>query len=124
MGRVKKCKGEKRGTWFPIGDRFRFVELGNVDAQRSTDNLKVLKELIVANQNMYPNIDRWFAEKVVPGLRSSERIAYVAFEDERPIASAVLKVGDKSKFCHLRVHQDFQDMDLGQMFFTQMTLEV
>ena len=109
---------------FPLATRFRFVELGRVDAQRSTDNLKVLKELIVANQNMYPTIDRWFAEKVVPGLRSCERIAYVAFEDERPIASAVLKVGDKSKFCHLRVHQDFQDMDLGQMFFTQMTLQV
>lgn len=109
---------------FPLATRFRFVELGKLDAQRSTDNLKVLKELIVANQNMYPSIDRWFAEKVVPGLRSSERIAYIAYEDERPIASAVLKLGDKSKFCHLRVHQDFQDMDLGQMFFTQMTLEV
>lgn len=73
---------------------------------------------------MYPNIDRWFAEKVVPGLRSSERVAYIAFEDEQPIASAVLKLGDRSKFCHLRIHQNFQDMDLGQMFFTQMTMEV
>jgi len=124
MAQLKKPRSEKTDMLFPLATRFRFVELGKVDAQRSSDNLKVLKELIVANQNMYPNIDRWFAEKVVPGLRSSERIAYVAFEDERPIASAVLKVGDKSKFCHLRVHQDFQDMDLGQMFFTHMTLEV
>jgi predicted transcriptional regulator len=124
MAQLKKPRSEKTDTLFPLATRFRLVELGKVDAQRSTDNLMVLKELIVANQSMYPGIDRWLAEKVVPGLRSTERVAYVAYEDERPIASAVLKLGDKSKFCHLRIHQDFQDMDLGQMFFTQMTLEV
>ena len=72
---------------------------------------------------MYPNILKWFDHKVVPGLRSSERIAYIGYEGEHPIASAVLKVGDNSKFCHLKIHRDFQDLDLGQLFFTQMTLE-
>jgi predicted transcriptional regulator len=124
MALLKKSRSQKTGTLFPLATRFRLAELGKLDAQKSTDNLKTLKELIVANQRMYPNIDRWFDDKVVPGLKSSERIAYVAYEDERPIASAVVKVGEKSKFCHLRVHENFQDMDLGQMFFTQMTLRV
>jgi len=124
MEPLKRPKPPKNDTLFPLATRFCFVELGKVDARRETDNLRVLKELILANQQMYPNIDRWFVQKVVPGLKTLERLAYVAYEDERPIASAVLKLGDKSKFCHLRVHQDFQDLDLGQMFFTRMTLEV
>ena len=102
---------------------FRFARLGETEAKRSTDNLKILRGLIVENQPMYPNIDRWFDKKVVPGLRSSERIAWVAYEGENAIASAVLKLGRKSKFCHLRIHQNFQDLDLGRMFFSQMTLE-
>jgi len=124
MVQLRKHSPDRNGTLFPLATPFRFVELGKIDAQRSTDNLRVLRDLIVANQEMYPNIDRWFSRKVIPGLRSSERVAYVAFEDERPIASAVLKLGENSKFCHLRIHQEFQDMYLGQMFFTQMILDV
>jgi len=72
---------------------------------------------------MYPAIERWFEQKVVPGLKSAERIAWVAYEGDSAVASAVLKLGRKSKFCHLRIHQDFQDLDLGRMFFSQMTFE-
>jgi hypothetical protein len=97
--------------------------LGPEDARKETDNLRILRELLLANEGMYPGIDRWYAEKVVPGLKNSQRIGYVAFEDERPIASAVLKLGGSAKFCHVRIHENFRDLDLGQMFFTQMTLE-
>jgi predicted transcriptional regulator len=123
MAQLKQHNHQETESLFPLATRFRIVELGRVDAQRWTDDLAILKELITANQAMYPSIDRWFARKVVPGLRSSERIAYVAYEDDNPIASAVLKLGDRSKFCHVRIHRSFQDMDLGQMFFTQMALE-
>jgi predicted transcriptional regulator len=102
---------------------FHFARLGETEVKRSTDDLKILRGLIAENQPMYPNIARWFDNKVVPGLRSSERIAWVAYEGESAIASAILKLGRKSKFCHLRIHQNFQDLDLGQMFFSQMTFE-
>src|SRR5439155_22534 len=114
---------QETGTLFPLEGKFRILELGRSDACGWSDHVKVLKELLVANEDMYPNIDRWFTAKVVPGLRSSQRIAYVGYEDEKPIASAVLKLGMRSKFCHLRIHKDFQDLDLGQIFFTQMTFE-
>lgn len=102
---------------------FRFAKLAAAEAKRSTDDLKILRELITENQPMYPNIDHWFDSKVVPGLRSSERIAWIAYEGENAIASAILRLGKKSKFCHLRIHQNFQDLDLGRMFFSQMTFE-
>jgi predicted transcriptional regulator len=108
---------------FPLAPVFRIIEIKSEDAKRATDNLRTLQALIVANESAYPHIARWFKDKVVPGLKASERVAYVAVEGEKPIASAVLKLGTRSKFCHLRIHRDFQDLDLGQMFFTQMTLE-
>ena len=123
MAALKQFSLLETGTLFPLTNPFRIVELKSADARKWTDDVRILKHLIVANEPMYPNIDSWFTEKVIPGLKSSERIAYVAYEGDNPIASAVLKLGKRAKFCHLRIHQDFQDLDLGQMFFTQMTLE-
>lgn len=123
MAQLREHKHLRNELLFPLATRFRLVRLGKADAQRLSDNLTILRELIVANEQMYPDIHGWFSNKVVPGLQRSERVAYIAFENEHPIASAVLKLGTNAKFCHLRIHEDFQDMALGQMFFTQMTFE-
>jgi predicted transcriptional regulator len=124
MAQFRQFSNRESGTLFPLSGRFRIVQLGKDDALKWTDDLQVLKRLILASQDKYPKIERWLDEKVMPGLRSAERIAWVAYEEDRPIASAVLKLGDRAKFCHLKIDQDFQDMDLGQMFFTQMAMEV
>ncbi|MGA1998770.1 MAG: ASCH domain-containing protein [Terriglobales bacterium] len=123
MAQLRQYSAPQTGSLFSTVGQFRIVEIKSEDARRITDNLNVLRGLIATSESMYPNIQRWFDSKVVPGLRSSQRIAYVAYEGDAPIASAVLKLGDRSKFCHLKIHRNFQDMDLGQMFFTQMTLE-
>lgn len=126
MARLKRknlVKSDLCELLFPPTPSFRLVELGAFHAQNQTDELKTLQRLLLANEEMYPEIGRWYSEKVIPGLKNSERVAYIAFEDETPIASAVLKRGENAKFCHLRIQENFQDLDLGQMFFSQMTLE-
>jgi predicted transcriptional regulator len=123
MATLKKSVKHATLDLFPRKGDFRFARLGETEAKKTTDDLNILRGLIVENQPMYPNIDRWFDRKVIPGLRSSERIAWVAYEGENAIASAILKLGRKSKFCHLRIHQNFHDLDLGRMFFSQMTFE-
>jgi predicted transcriptional regulator len=121
--RTKHLKGDLTELLFAPTPSFRILELGENDAREQTDGLNVLRGLLLANESMYPEIGRWYSDKVVPGLKSYERVAYVAFENETPIASAVLKRGEHAKFCHLRIHENFRDLDLGQMFFTQMTFE-
>ena len=111
------------GRLFPETPHFRLAVLGRDDARRDSDDQRTLRKLLLENEAMYPTIGRWYEEKVLPGMKDRMRIAYVAYLDERPIASAVLKLGTHAKFCHLRVLQGFQDQDLGQMFFTLMTLE-
>jgi predicted transcriptional regulator len=123
MADLRQRNFQQNHSLFALAPNFRIVKVGKADAKWTTDNLRTLESFVVASENMYPSIGRWFKEKVVPGLKTSERIAYVAYEGEATIASAILKLGARSKFCHLRIHQDFQDLDLGQMFFTQMTLE-
>ncbi len=123
MSSVRRSSVGSTLELFPKRTQFSFEQLGPLDAKKLSDNLAVLRELIVSNEQMYPSIDHWFSEKVIPGLRSSERIAWLAYEGESPVASAILKRGINSKFCHLRIHPGFQDLDLGQMFFTQMTME-
>jgi predicted transcriptional regulator len=117
-------KGDLCELLFPPTPSFRFAELKAFDAQNQTDELKTLQRMLLANEEMYPGIRHWYMDKVIPGLKNSERVAYIAYEDETPIASAVLKRGGHAKFCHLRIHENFRDLDLGQMFFSQMTLEV
>ena len=122
--RIKPLKGDLTELLFAPTPSFRILEIGESDARKKTDGLSILRNLLLANESMYPTIGRWYSDKVVSGLISSERVAYVAFENDTPIASAVLKRGEHAKFCHLRIHENFRDLDLGQMFFTQMTLEV
>jgi predicted transcriptional regulator len=100
------------------------VELGGTHAQEGSPRLETLRNLITQREDMYPGIDLWFARKVVPGLKSRERVAFVAYEENRPIAAAILKVGKNTKFCHLHLDEDFRHKDIGQLFFTLMTFSV
>src|ERR1017187_10547052 len=114
---------EPSGRLFPDSPPFKIVKLGESAARKQTDNLKTLHGMLLESEPMYPAIGRWYSEKVLPGLRTSERVAYLAFENERPVASAVLKLGEHAKFCHVRIHEGFRDLNLGQMIFTQMAFQ-
>jgi len=103
---------------------FRVVRLTEADARGDTDHLKKLRELVLENEPMYPNIETWFDEKVIPGLRAEERIGYVGYLDEKPAVSAVVKRGEAAKFCHLRIKEELQNIHLGEAFFALMGLEV
>ncbi len=108
---------------FPKIENFRIIRLCEIDAINITDHLRDFKDLILENQPMYPNIDKWFDRKVVPGMKSSERIGYIGYFDEKPVASAVVKRGMFAKFCHLRIKEDLQNIHLGEAFFALMGLE-
>jgi predicted transcriptional regulator len=103
--------------------QIRISTLGRKDAEALTDQVKILKEQIATNDDQYPGIDQWFATKVLTGLRSGERKAYLAFENEKPIAAAILKLGSSAKICHLCINEDHRGADLGQLLFIQMTMD-
>jgi len=103
---------------------FQVVRLGEKDARGNTDHLRNFRELVLENQDMYPHIDKWIDQKVIPGMKTLERVSYIGYVDEIPAVSAVVKRGKYSKFCHLRVKEDLQDMHLGEAFFALMGSEI
>ncbi len=111
---------ELDGRLFPDSPPFKLVKLGESAARKQIDELKILEGMLLESEPMYPTIGRWYREKVLPGLKTSERVAYLAYEGERPVASAVLKFGEHAKFCHVRILENFRDLNLGRMIFTEM----
>ena len=109
---------------FSSNYRLNIVKLNPSDVILQSDNLKIFGELIIKHEDMYPDIDKWLKNKVVPGIKSRERTAYLGFDKEKPIVSAVLRKGKYSKFCHLHIEEKYQNMGIGDIFFSMMALEI
>ena len=99
------------------------VRLTSTDAKLRTDMMTAFTTRVAQSEDMYPNIKRWVSEKVIPGLKSNERTAFIGFEHDRPVITAVVKKGEMSKFCHLRIGEGWHDRKLGNAFFCQMAWE-
>jgi predicted transcriptional regulator len=107
-----------------VKENFKIVRLAEGDVRCKTDHLANFQGLILANEPMYPEIAKWFSRKVLPGIRQEERVAFIGYLNEKPAVSAIVKKGNNAKFCHLRVHQDLHDANLGEVFFSLMALEI
>jgi len=102
----------------------RIVRINEFHAKHKTDHLNNFNSMILSNDTMYPQIDKWLTQKVIPGLKDKERVAFIAYSNERPIISSVVKRGEQSKFCHLKIDDEYQDNNFGEMFITLMSLEI
>jgi len=100
------------------------IRVGKEDAVARTDNFYMLRSKILTCEEMYPGIQKWIDNKVINGLKTGERIAYVGLIDDKPVVTAVVKKGRDSKFCHLKIDKTAQDRGWGDIFFSLMTLEV
>jgi len=109
---------------FTVENKIRIIELKDSDILRQTDIFKSTCELIRAHQENYPNIESWFKTKVIPGVRQKERAVYVGFNNNQPIATAVVKKGEDSKFCHLHIEKEMRQQNLGDIFFILMSIYV
>ena len=94
------------------------------DVRRCSPVLRSFRELITTSEEMYPRIHQWLEQKVMPGLLAQTRSAFIGFVGGQPVASAVVKRGERAKFCHLRVANDLQNKNLGELFFTLMAFQV
>jgi predicted transcriptional regulator len=107
----------------PDVNGIRIVRLNGADPRQETDHWRAFRERIVSHEERYPGIERWLRTKVAAGLGSPGRQAFLAYVGERAVASAVLKKGQSAKICHLSISEEHQDLGLGNVFFSLMTLE-
>ena len=109
---------------FTVENKIRIIELKVDDIKRQTDAFKSTFELIKKHQESYPNIEEWFKTKVIPGVKEKDRGVYVGFHNDRPIATAVVKKGEDSKFCHLHIEKELRHQNIGDIFFMLMSTYV
>jgi predicted transcriptional regulator len=107
-----------------LENNFQIVRLSSGDVRAKTDHLRSFENLIRANEKLYPEITKWYREKVLSGIRNHERVAFVGYLEQIPVISAVVKKGAGAKFCHLRINNDLQNVHLGELFFAIMALEI
>ncbi|OGU17002.1 MAG: hypothetical protein A2X61_07565 [Ignavibacteria bacterium GWB2_35_12] len=108
---------------FTNEDDFQLIDIRSTTFETYEPFIKVLKELIIKNEVLYPNIDKWFKNKVIPGLKSGERIGYIGFIGKTPIAASILKISNDAKFCHLSIDENYSNINLGDLFFSEMALD-
>jgi len=107
---------------FTVENKIRIVELKSIDVLKKTDNFNMAFELIRKHQVNYPNIEKWFRTKVIHGIKTNERAVYIGFNNNKPIASAVVKKGDNAKFCHLHIEEELRHQNIGDIFFLLMSI--
>lgn len=102
----------------------RLVRLTPRDVTSESDDWRQFRDLVLTNDPSYPGIRKWIDQKVSQGIRSNERVAFLGLTDDIPAASAVVKRGGASKFCHLRLHDGIQDQNVGELLFCLMASEI
>lgn len=88
------------------------------------DSLRHLEQMVEECEDLYPGIDIWFKKKVLPGLEEKNRIAFLVYNDSRPIGAAVVRKGDDTKLCSLRVLPEEQKKGLGHLLVALIANEV
>src|ERR1022692_4870480 len=102
----------------------KIAQVTKEDVVNQTDKLKTIIGLLEKLETMYPEIDKWIKQKVLPGIKTDERVAYIGFDNDVPFVSAVVKKGKESKFCHLHIDHEFRNQNIGELFFSLMAFEV
>jgi predicted transcriptional regulator len=106
------------------GLNLRIAPLGIFDIKSRSKALLDLERLISEHKEFYPDIMKWFSGKVLPGIEKGQRVAYVGYNNNQAVASAILKNGKQAKFCHLSIKNDYRNMHMGEVFFSIMALDV
>lgn len=103
---------------------FRLIPITHEDVRLETEDFSNLQDLVISNENMYPNIAKWFRDKVLIGLQSGERVGYVGYVQNKPCISAIIKHGVSAKFCHLKIDHSLYLNNIGELIFFLMIFEV
>lgn len=124
LKKVGKIKKEFMTNLFTIENKIHIAELKKSDVLRQTDLFKSVYDLIRSHQDNYPDIEKWFKHKVIPGVNDEQRGVYIGFHNDTPIATAVVKKGEDSKFCHLHIEKGLRHQNIGDIFFMLMATYV
>ena len=110
---MRRTKDLYTRNLFEVESDLRFIRLTKEDVVESSDKIRLLSTQILKHEEMYPNIDNWLKSKVLNGIKEKNRVVYIGLNNDKPIASAILKLGSLAKFCHLHIDQAYQNQNVS-----------
>jgi len=102
----------------------RITKITRDDVNLKTDKFKQFTDVLIKHETMYPDINKWFKDKVIQGIRNGERVAYLGYKNDNPLVTAIVKKGQIAKFCHLHIDKELRDIKLGELFFSMMSVDI
>lgn len=82
------------------------------------DALDVISQDAAFLRSSYPHFDRWFASKVIPGIRAGERTLLLEERDSVAVGLLIVKhSAAERKLCTLRVRPAYESRGLGVRLF-------
>src|SRR6266542_4394737 len=90
------------------------------ETQHSHEVFKEFKNIVSEIDSLYPGIDNWFDKKVIPGINNGKRHAFLMMHNGRAIAETIVKFGNDSKLCSMRIKPSFQNYSLGILLFAEV----
>jgi len=106
-----------------LKDDIEIAQITRADILLHTERFGDFQSRILACDDSYPNIREWFYKRVIPGVLSTQRAAFLGYRNGMPIATAIVKIEQRAKFCHLKIDEAYQYQHLGEIFFTLMAVE-
>ena len=103
---------------------FRISRLCGMDSVDNSVLFNDLRTSILEKQRSYPEIDSWLENRVIPRLGRSDRIAYLAILDGKPVGAAIFKVSSRIKLCHLNVSNLARRRGIGEVFLGLLVLQL
>jgi predicted transcriptional regulator len=116
-------KGQKRlfntESRADLKGSYYVIKLTNEVAYPS-DTVNGFRDLVHESSDLYPGIEVWFDKKVIPGVKDGSRYAYLVMHQGKPVAEAIIKRGNDTKLCSMRIKPAYQNKAIGPILFAQI----
>lgn len=106
-----------------LNQELQIVRFGG-DFKPLPDAFSDLEILVKENEDLYPGIDVWYERKVISGLKSSNRRAFVIYKNGKAVGAAVIKLGEDTKICSVRLTKEEQGRGIGHLLFSILAIEM
>ena len=92
----------------------RLITLSKVKTP-DEEHYSKIRDFLLESYAVYPSIGEWWKTRVVPGLKSGERLCQAIITNGEIAALSIVKHSRKSsKLCTLRVRESYRSLGFGQ----------
>jgi len=75
----------------------------------------VVRDFLLGSESLYPGIDKWWDQRVVPGIGINQRVCHAALVDGELVGVSIGKrASGSAKLCTLRVKDEYQREGVGE----------